>query len=786
MKSSAEKIYSLLERISDDNLKSELLQAYLDLAKYERKYHLLESISSDIIWELNKDGVITYVSTNTDAIVGYTPEELIGKTIFEFMEPEESSKMMEIFRQIALASGSIMDLESKVIHKNGDKVTLLVTGVPLINEYGEIQGFWGLNRDISRRLLAEQAYEEREAQLQSIFRSAPVGIGVISNRIMQWANKHVLDMSGYTLDEMIGKSTKIFYVSEDEYLRAGKELYQQIQKNGIGSVETQFRKKNGDVIYVIMSASPIDPSETYQNVTFSILDITEMKQAREELRRSELKYRNLIETSPFAITLMNLEGKIVFTNKKLSQMLGYDKPEELINIFALNLIAPDERKRIEETFREVIDSDSVYSGEFKLLKKNGKEIISHLTVNLIRDDKGRPETILSIAQDITEKKIIEGELIRFEKLESLGVLAGGIAHDFNNILAALLGNIDLARLYIDNRSKLEENLQEAERAISQATSLTHQLLTFSKGGSPIKEATDIVDIIKETSKFILRGSSVVCSILPGEDIPPVDVDRGQISQVFNNIILNAEQAMDKQGVITITIENCDKLPEKFLMPPNNHNWIKISIIDQGKGISKGDQEKIFDPFYTTKKTGSGLGLASTHTIIKNHNGFIDVESEPGEGATFHIYLPSSGGKVKHSEKNDLIQPLFRKKILLMDDEEMVRNTAFGLLRYLGYHVDICSNGDDAIKMYHEALKKEEAYHIVILDLTVPGGMGGKETMEKILSIHPEAIGIATSGYSNDPVMSHYRKYGFKNVISKPYNLEQLNKLLNETILSIAG
>ena len=397
----------------------------------------------------------------------------------------------------------------------------------------------------------------------------------------------------------------------------------------------------------------------------------------------------------------------------------------------------------------------------------------------IKDARSQTIGIVLVFRDITEQKKTEEELLKVRKLESVGILAGGIAHDFNNILAAILGNINLALVYTEAHDKRHSLLTNAENASLRARDLTQQLLTFAKGGEPIKKIASIAEVIKESADFILRGSSIKCQYHLPADLWRVEMDTGQMSQVIQNLIINACHAMPGGGVIDIYGEN---LPGRHdsLLPLHNDDCIKIMIRDRGTGIPAKLLDKIFDPYFSTKQQGSGLGLAITHSIIKKHGGHITVESDFGHGATFTIYLKAfSKGKIDAAAEEEVAEHLPGKgRILVMDDEEIVWDIARNMLEYLGYDSLFAKDGQEAVGLYRSTFHTEKKIDAVIMDLTIPGAMGGKEAIVLIREIDPRARVIVASGYSNDPVMAHHRDYGFVDRIDKPFQLRDLSRMLN--------
>jgi CheY-like chemotaxis protein len=376
---------------------------------------------------------------------------------------------------------------------------------------------------------------------------------------------------------------------------------------------------------------------------------------------------------------------------------------------------------------------------------------------------------------------MEEELLRVEKLESIGILAGGIAHDFNNILTAILANIALAKMHPNAVDQSFERLVKAEKAALRAKDLTQQLLTFSKGGTPIKKTVSIAELIKESTSFALRGSNVRCEFSILDDLWPVEVDEGQMSQVINNLIINADQAMPEGGIIKVSAENMTVGAEEVL-PLREGKYVKISIDDQGIGIPEEHLQKIFDPYFTAKQKGSGLGLATTYSIIKRHDGYITVDSKLGVGTTFYIYLPASEKELLTKKDTEEIPLVGKGKILVMDDEEMIRDAGGGILSHLGYEVEFARDGAEAIEIYKQAKESDQPFDVVIIDLTIPGAMGGKEAIQKLLVIDPEIKAIVSSGYSNGSIITDFKQYGFSAILPKPYEVKELSKTLHTLIM----
>jgi signal transduction histidine kinase/ActR/RegA family two-component response regulator len=425
-------------------------------------------------------------------------------------------------------------------------------------------------------------------------------------------------------------------------------------------------------------------------------------------------------------------------------------------------------------------------------RNRAEEKIKKLTVELEQRVKARTT---ELEQAYEQLKTAQEQFYQAQKMESVGVLAGGIAHDFNNFLATIMGNISLAKMMTKPEDKIFNILTRVENVSRRAKDLTQQLLTFSKGGVPGKKIISISQIIRDSVNIAQRGSKISCEFSLPDNIWPVEVDEAQLSQVINNLIINADQAMPEGGKIKVCTENV-KIKAEDGLPLGAGNYVRISIQDQGIGISEENLAKVFDPFFTTKPTGTGLGLTTVYSIIKKHNGHISVESKIGVGSTFHIYLPSPHKEIlvrrgqpvsdsflgKEKPEDFALSEINGKgRILIMDDEKGIQETLETILTHFGYAVECAREGTETINLYKKAKELGKSFDAVIMDLTIRGGMGGKETIKKLLKIDPKVKAIVSSGYSNDPIMTDFRKFGFSGVIAKPYQVEDLIKTLQEMI-----
>ena len=514
------------------------------------------------------------------------------------------------------------------------------------------------------------------------------------------------------------------------------------------------------------------------------IDMTERLQAEEALVAERERLLVTLRSIGDGVITTDAEGKVVLINEVAEKLTGWRQDEvenkPLPEIF--HIINEKTRALCENPVEKVLRSGRIagLANHTALLARDGTERCIADSGAPIRDDTGKMIGVVLVFRDITEQRRIEEELIKTEKLESLGILAGGIAHDFNNILTGIIGNLSMLQVDIDAKNPLFETVRAIEITALQAKNLTQELLTFAKGGEPVRKVTSLLALIKDSSRFALRGSNVRCTYSFSENLWNAEVDEGQISQVIQNLVINADQAMPEGGTIHIGAESITVSAERkpFL---TEGRYVKISVVDQGVGIAPVHLQRIFEPYFTTKHKGSGLGLATTYSIIKNHDGHLEVESEMGVGTIFYVYLPASSEEITKVKEEETDLPIGQGSILIMDDEAVIRDLAGRMLTRLGYEVDFADDGTEALEAYRKAWEAEQPFVAVIMDLTIPGGMGGKEAIKRLLEIDPYARVIVSSGYSNDPIMAEFKQYGFRGVVAKPYSITELGNVLHSVI-----
>lgn len=667
--------------------------------------------------------------------------------------------------------------------RNGQGACCMVKASLLFDSGGNVAGAIESVRDITELKLAEKAMMESEKRYRNIFNHSRDGIfqSTPGGKFIR-VNQALAQIYGLkSPEEVLARITDVpsqLYANPEKR----KELTYILQSDGfIDDFEAEFMTAQGKRIWVLISARSVrDDSGNIKFYEGTVRDISKRKTAEEELRRIQAMQKATLESTADGIIVTGLDGTILLSNHRFAEIWHF--PEEIMrknHSRALVRYAWNDMEDPEDFLqraREIKTSEALESSV--ICFKDGR-ILERFSTPLIFN--GEITGRVASYRDISDIQNMEEELYRTQKLDSLGILAGGIAHDFNNILTGILGNITLARMETRADTSLYSILDEAEKAAIRAKDLTMQLLTFARGGAPVKKTAALPDILLDTVKFALRGSKSTCEFDISRDLWHADIDKGQISQVINNIIINSDEAMPQGGSITIKADNIVLKANEILTLLPGH-YLKIRISDSGIGISEEHLDRIFDPYFTTKQRGSGLGLATSYSIVKSHGGTITVDSQLGSGSIFNIYLPAANGE----EQIQLSAPSLKKsregRILVMDDEPMVLEVATRMLRHIGYSdIETAADGSEAINKYSASLKEGKPYSIVITDLTVPGGIGGEEAIRQLLELNPDVKVIVSSGYSSGPVLADYKQYGFSAVAGKPYTVEELTNALDEAL-----
>lgn len=504
-----------------------------------------------------------------------------------------------------------------------------------------------------------------------------------------------------------------------------------------------------------------------------------LKAKLEKAQNSERRLYTLIQSAPFCIHEINLNGQIISMNKSGLRMMAMQQEAEICGVNYIDFVSSDQKEKIDKLLKKA------FRGEFSSFEFSPEksELIFTSCFAPVFNSDGSIERVMGITEDITIQRKHEKELLKSEKLESVGLLAGGIAHDFNNILTGIFGHLQLAALKLSTDHPAALHIETANDAMNKASHLTNQLLTFAKGGDPLLEAADVEILIKDSIALSLSGGKIKPHLILPDGLWDVDADTGQISQVISNLLINAQQSMPQGGTVIIEAKNIAPTSEISLHGVSK-KMVCVSIVDQGVGISEATLSRIFDPYFTTKSSGTGLGLATVHRIIEKHGGFINVESEVGNGTNISFYLNAITDKYSDAdisaEKNDILTKS-SANILVMDDDEMVVDILSEILTSMTHNVESAIDGQTTIKKYVNAIECGNPFDIVIMDLTIPGGFGGEQVIKELLDINPEVKAIVTSGYSTSSVMSDPQKYGFVGYLIKPFSAKCIEELISKTV-----
>ena len=626
------------------------------------------------------------------------------------------------------------------------------------------------NSVLQDKKIALEELRLSEEKYRNIFDTAMVGLfrsRLADGLCLDVNQKAAIMFGGTRVADVVGKVKSIDLFQD---INQRHRLLSELEKKGqVDSFKIDFiLPERGEVHYSI--SAKVYPDKGYMEGV--AVDITERMRAEKLLEESELRFRELADLLPVVVYEVDIEHNFTYVNLCAYKLFGYTEDDFVRGLKAYQIFAPEEQQRIKDNIAALYRGEEIGGVEYLALRKDGSKFPILANSNpIVRDGKisGRRGVVI----DLSERKQAEEEILKLRKLESIGLLAGGIAHDFNNLLAGIFGNIELAKRYLSEPDKAGKYLESAEMSMERATSLTRQLLTFAKGGDPVKEIFSLSEMFAEVAGFSLRGSNVKLKLDIAKDLWMIDADKGQLGQVISNLVINAKQAMPSGGIVTISAVN---------LATTEGKQIQIVVQDQGVGIAPQHLDKIFDPYFSTKQQGSGLGLASTYSIINKHNGTILVKSELNQGTRFTITLPALQSFEKlveddseHSSSSSHADPVL--KILILDDEELIREVCAGMLKHLGHQVDCAIHGEEALELYKAARERSQDYDMVLCDLTIPGGMGGQEFAREISKIDPQAKLIVSSGYANDPVMANYEKYGFRGRVAKPFRLVELKKEL---------
>jgi two-component system, cell cycle sensor histidine kinase and response regulator CckA len=655
---------------------------------------------------------------------------------------------------------------------------------------------WGILQEEKKRKAAEGVLRESEQRLSDIINFLPDAILAIDSdgKVIAW-NKAIEEMTGYPAEKMIGKGDYEYAIP---FYGTRRPILVNFVTSWNDKIEKQysFIKKEGDTLFtetdvpyvrgqnrvLAGKASPLyDTRGNMVGAIESIRDMTDRRQAEDAIFNEKEKLRLLSENAPFGMVLIEKDGRFLYTNPKFREIFGYDLNDVPNGREWFRKAYPDDALRNEVIGAWKSDmADTPYGQEthrvFNATCKDGSvKTINFTTVPLKDGDK------IMVCEDITEQKRLERQLLNAQKMEAIGTLSGGIAHDFNNILMGIQGYASLIMLDVDPHDRQYERLKRIQEQVRSAAELTGQLLGFARGGKYVTKPVNLNELIEKTSTMFGRTKKEVAIHCKYEsNIWAVEADRGQIEQVLLNLYLNAWQAMPQGGDLSLETGNAtigESHETAYPMAPGR--YVRVSVSDTGLGMDESTRERVFEPFFTTKELGrgTGLGLAMVYGIVKNHNGYIDVTSEPRKGTTFALYFPASGKNLVKEMPESAGIMKGTETILVVDDEPDILTVSKEILEALGYTVHGAKSGAEAVALYGEM---KGSISLVIVDMIMPG-LSGSETFDRIRELNPSAKIILSSGYSLDGQAQQIMNKGCDGFIQKPFDIALMSRKIRELL-----
>ncbi len=681
--------------------------------------------------------------------------------------------------QAALRGEKKYDIEFRVKHPDGTVKFIKADGTVLRDENGKAVRMLGVNRDITESKLAEVQLKEIEALMRIAIEHLQIIFYMIDHE-----GKFRLSV-GAGLKGLGLEQNQVVGLSAFEIYKDFPEIINAIQATLSGKAAT-FESHVSGSTYFNTCVPFSTPGSGFSGLVAVALDITDRKKAAEAISAEKERLAVTLRSIGDGVITTDTLGNVVIMNKVAEDLCGWKQEEAqgkpLASVF--NIINQSTRTPHENPVEKVLSTGLIIelANHTLLISRDGTERIIADSGAPIKDKESKTIGVVLVFRDMTEKHRLLDNMQRIDKLDSLGVLAGGIAHDFNNLLAGIFGYLDMARARSVTDTTVSKYLDKAATVFERAKDLTQQLLTFSKGGVPKRKTGQLGKLVKENAAFVLSGTNVICDFHIAQDLWLADFDENQIGQVIDNIVLNAQQAMPVGGTIVIAMNN-HSLKDNDTLTLKAGNYIKVSITDTGVGIPENLLKRIFDPFFTTKQKGNGLGLATCYSIVQKHDGYIDIESVPGKGSTFHIYLPAANKGTLPDISPSTSQHKGKGSILVMDDEKFMREIVGDMLADMGYTLIEAENGEEALRLCAAAKKQGTQICAALFDLTIPGGMGGKETIVKFREQFPEIPVFASSGFSEDPSMARPTEFGFTDSIRKPFKINELAEMLNKHLLA---
>jgi PAS domain S-box-containing protein len=792
-----------------------------ELQASEERFRELFENAIEGVYENPPEGGFRRVNPTMARILGYaTPEEVLR------IPPERISNVYvsptrrgEFFALLG-ANNDVANFESEIRRPDGSTAWIKENVRAIRDPKGRLLYLQGFVSDITERRKSEDALRASEERFRVLFQHSPLGIveydyqtaaewferlrgqgvtnleawledhpdelRIASSRVtIVGANAAALRLFGArNLAEGIARLDQIY--TPDAY--AARRLTFAAMWAGRTEIDGEITVCTLDgrllLVYFRWRVPVIEGRPLFARTQLAVVDLTAVKSTENALAAERERLAVTLRAMTESVITTDPEGIVQFMNEAAGALSGWSPAAAIgrrldeVFLFASGnpggTVAPPVAAALSADRAIDLPPHAI------VMPRTGPVRGVEGRCAPMHDLGGRAIGVVIVLRDVTDRARLEAELVRASKLESIGVLAGGIAHDFNNLLTVVLGNLTLALLDEKTLAAGGRWLREAERGTLRAKELTQQLLTFAKGGEPLRSTVRLPDIVREAAEFALHGSAVKCEFAFDPDLRPADVDKGQIGQVVQNLVINSLQAMAGGGVIRVALRN-ETLSAGAVAPLPGGEYIRLDISDTGRGIAPQHLARIFEPFFTTKESGTGLGLATVYSVVQKHGGHVTVESELGRGTAFHVWLPAARSEPAATTKSNTPFVAVRGRVLFMDDEEPIRVMTAALLERLGLDACMATDGAEAVREYATARHSNRPFDLVIMDLTVAGGMGGAAAMREILKIDPAARGIVSSGYSSDPVMANYRAHGFRAMVPKPYRMADFTRTIREVL-----
>jgi len=759
---------------------TEFRQLERGLIRSEEEYRLLVQNIAGVAYKGYKDWSVEFFDEKITSITGYEPDEFNSRTMkwIDIIVKEDLETVRDKFIQ-ALKTGRPYVREYRIKTKTGNVCWIQERGKIVLDQKGEIECIIGIFFDVTDRKGAEEALWESEAAVKSIFRAAPTGIGMVADRVIVQANERLCEITGYSHEELLGKSARILYPTDQDFEYVGQEKYAQIREHGTGTVETHFQHKDGQAIDVLLSSTPIDPNDYSKGVTFTALDITHRKQAENALQRSEKRFRKLFEESNDAIFIHDLEGRICDLNHAAHNMTGYPKAS-LLEMRVSDLHPEADRPGAYQALEETHKNGHVRF-QSRFMQAEQSIITVDISSSVIDENEG---LVQGLVRNITKQRQMEEQLRQTQRIEAIGTLAGGIAHDFNNILSPIILHTEMVLEDIPEENPFRFNLEEVHDASIRAKDLTRQILTFSRQTEQDRIPLIISPIIKETLKLLRFSFPSTIEIRQNVETEggAILADQAQIQQILMNLCTNAAYAMREEGGVLeigltdVYLSSSDVVQNDNLEPGN---YISLTVRDTGPGMERSVKDRIFDPYYTTKGKGegTGLGLAVVHGIVKNYDGAITVESEPEKGTVFQVFLPKVEGQILSKPAGAVHLPVGTESILLIDDEQSMLKAMQQMLERLGYTVDAKWSSTEALETFRE---DSDGFDLIITDYTMPE-MTGVILAKAMMGIRPDVPVILCTGFSEQVDEEKSKAIGIRAFAMKPIIMREMAETIRQVL-----